>query len=253
MNFPVVVMNFTHVYEDEHFLSNNLFQWIDCTKISGTDCYCSEESQLELKSIIKEYPAAGIHLIDSGNFHYLTKIWTDKIDYPFSLILFDHHPDMQPTLFHDLMSCGSWVRDMLENSHFLKKVIIIGASEKLKSETKEFSDRLLFFGEHSFENSYTWKEFSDINLAEPVYISVDKDVLSPEYARTNWDQGSLTLTELEKLLRTLTQKEEIIGVDICGENNYNADNFSSNDEMVNERTDKELVSFVFDMFGKDCK
>ena len=33
--------------------------------------------------------------IDSGDFHYLTEYWVSRIHEPFSLIVFDHHPDMQ--------------------------------------------------------------------------------------------------------------------------------------------------------------
>ena len=31
---------------------------------------------------------------------------------------------------------------------------------------------------------------------QPLYISVDKDVLGPDYARTNWDQGRAGLWEV---------------------------------------------------------
>ena len=34
---------------------------------------------------------------------------------------------------------------------------------------------------------------------------------------TNWDQGSLSLWELEKLLAVILQKEQVVGIDICGE------------------------------------
>ena len=44
-----------------------------------------------MKRVIAGYPAEGIHFIDSGNYHYLTKLWTDKLRVPFSLIVFDHH------------------------------------------------------------------------------------------------------------------------------------------------------------------
>ena len=49
------------------------------------------------------------------------------------------------------------------------------------------------------------------------YISIDKDVLSPEYAVTNWDQGSMSLKELEKLLYIILLHHPVLGMDICGE------------------------------------
>ena len=43
-----------------------------------------------------------------------------------------------------------------------------------------------------------WQDFSSGHINGPVYISIDKDVLNPASAATNWDQGSLSLWELEK-------------------------------------------------------
>ena len=78
---------------------------------------------------------------------------------------------------------------------------------------------------------------------EPVYISVDKDVLDIKSAVTNWDQGSLSLTELEKLLSIILKKEEIIGVDICGECSSSLDVFQKNRELsINSKANKELLN-----------
>lgn len=46
MKPEIVVMNFTHVYEQERFLSNSHFRWIDCTDLNGTDCYCDAEAAM---------------------------------------------------------------------------------------------------------------------------------------------------------------------------------------------------------------
>jgi arginase family enzyme len=51
----------------------------------------------------------------------------------------------------------------------------------------------------------------------PVYISVDKDVLSEKDAATNWDQGSMTLDQLLMLIRCLKQHRTVIAADVCGE------------------------------------
>lgn len=97
-------MNFTGVYDYEPFSHNKKFTWLDCTHLQGVECYCDKEGAHALKRVIANYPADGIHFIDSGNYHYLTKFWTDKIQQPFSLIVFDHHPDMQPPLFEEMIS-----------------------------------------------------------------------------------------------------------------------------------------------------
>jgi arginase family enzyme len=50
-----------------------------------------------------------------------------------------------------------------------------------------------------------------------VYLSIDKDVLSCEYALTDWDQGKLTLPELAALVQKIASTCRLVGADICGE------------------------------------
>lgn len=92
--------------------------------MNGTECYCDEEGASALQRMIADYSPQGIHFIDSGNYHYVTKFWTDKLATPFALLVFDHHPDMQPPLFEHILSCGSWVKDVLDTNANCKKVII---------------------------------------------------------------------------------------------------------------------------------
>jgi hypothetical protein len=59
-----------------------------------------------------------------------------------------------------------------------------------------------------FENeARTW--------TQPVYLSIDKDVLSRDVVQTNWDQGVMTLEELELAIGML--KSLVIASDLTGE------------------------------------
>ncbi len=49
----------------------------------------------------------------------------------------------------------------------------------------------------------------------PVYLSIDKDVLSPDVARTNWDQGRLSDLDVLGVIDAL--RGHIIGSDITGD------------------------------------
>lgn len=215
--WPVVIMNFTGVYAHEVFARNNQFIWLDCRHLSGTRGYCDKEGIRKLKRVIAGYPAEGIHFIDSGNYHYLTKLWTDKLRVPFSLIVFDHHPDMQPPLFKGMLSCGSWVKDMLDWNMLCKKVVIVGASDKLiRTVPEEYGQRVSFYSEATLAHEKGWHNFSSAYIEGPVYLSIDKDVLNPASAVTDWDQGSFSLQELEELLAIVLRKERVVGIDICG-------------------------------------
>ena len=85
-----------------------------------------DDAQEEIRKRIQEYSYEGIHFLDSGNYHYLSKFWLEKVQQPFSLILFDHHTDMQPSAFFGLLSCGSWVKEVLETNPYVKEVCVVG-------------------------------------------------------------------------------------------------------------------------------
>ena len=86
----VVLMNFSGIYETESFYEtvpqeNRI--WLDCRTIPGTNCYCDEEGERELKERMEPLGAEGIHFLDSGNYHYVTKLWLDQVKEPFDLLV----------------------------------------------------------------------------------------------------------------------------------------------------------------------
>ncbi len=219
MKNPIIVMNFSGVYEKENFYKNEEFQWIDCKYILGTNCYCDEIAESELRMLINHYSAYGIHFIDSGNYHYVSKLWIDKITEPFSLMIFDHHTDMQPPAFGNVLSCGSWVKDIMNHPH-LKKVYLMGIDEKyIFSVLNLYKDKLIWYSEKDLQAKKTLNWFKNAYIKEPLYISIDKDVLSLETVKTNWDQGNLSFNTLGRLLKIIINNQRIIGMDVCGECN----------------------------------
>ncbi|MDO5520927.1 MAG: arginase family protein [bacterium] len=242
----VIIMNFSHIYEDELQLKRQPYKWIDCTNIQGTDCYLDELAAAEIEQRMKPYPPEGIHFIDSGNYHYISKLWTDKIREPFSLIVFDHHTDMQPSLFEELLSCGSWVKEVLDSNEFLKKVVLIGAKEELIEQVDlKYKSRIICFSEREITNKKAWGAFARLHLQEPVYISLDKDVLDKKEAVTNWDQGSVSVLKLEEYLGYILNEETVIGIDICGEAATDEPMFiQKEDDLINDNVNVELLSFI---------
>jgi len=240
----IIVMNFTGAYNMEDFAGNPHFVHLDGTGIRGTDCYCSLEGAEKIKQLISPFGPEGIHFIDSGDFHYITKFWTDKVKTPFSLILFDHHTDMQPSLIEDMLSCGNWVKDMIACNAFLKQVLLLGIPKnaerkipkayrhKVKLYDVEEMHDLLFSG-HS------------IPVEDPVYISIDKDVLDARSAVTNWDQGTLSLDDLQKALYAFLTEKKVIGIDICGEYSMIQDLFDEKrGAMIDNRANASLLAVI---------
>lgn len=215
-NAPVVVMNFSGVYDLETFDKDPDIIKLDLRHLSGTDGYCSKEAAQAIKDEISQYGPHGIHFLDSGNYHYVSKFWTDMIKEPFSLVLIDHHTDMQDSRIDGMLSCGDWVKAVIEQNQLLKHVFVLGVpKESAMKVDKALLPKVTFVTEKDFHDFLSGaKEPAD---GETIYISIDKDVLSPKDAITNWDQGEMREADLRKFLFHQVERENVIGVDVCGE------------------------------------
>ena len=239
-----LILDFTHVYCDEYIKDIDRFRYIDCSDIEETDMYCSKEANKRIWEKIKPYGIQGIHYIDSGNYHYISKIITDHIDEPFGLVMYDHHTDMQIPMVPEMMSCGDWAGQALSQNKNLRQLVIVGPPEKDIDQTLESYNgsqrgRLLIFSAEDLHGGLLENKLKLIRTDLPLYISIDKDVLGTEDCETNWSQGDMSIDGLERLLGVFLggQGEErnydayrnderyagdirhsrILGIDICGE------------------------------------
>lgn len=199
-----LIMDFSGIYEEQQFWKGKEASWVEARDIPGTNCYCDEEAMNEIRSRIAPYSYGEIHFIDSGNYHYMTRIWLEKISEPFDLLVFDNHTDMQPPAFGGLLSCGGWIYDSVMELPLLQKVILIGPDEEAFSRVEpeiqkkvEFLSREKLRGMELMEILDFVKEQTGKN---PLYISIDKDVLCPEDADTNWSQGDMRLETMVRCL-----------------------------------------------------
>lgn len=223
-----LILDFTHVYEDETVRDREQFQWIDCSDIEESHLYCSPSAYEEIRKRIEPFGISGIHFIDSGNYHYVTKIMTDFLKEPFVLVCFDHHTDMQKPMVEGMTSCGDWAGQVLGENTYLQQLVLIGPPQRDidgieigKPQTQNIQtgekDKLLTFSEEELQNGAAKAKVALIKEGLPFYISIDKDVLSRRFTETNWNQGDMPLPMLEHLLQFFLQKGKVCGVDICGE------------------------------------
>lgn len=239
-----LILDFTHVYCDEYIKDIDRFRYMDCSDIEETDMYCSKNAYEKIWGRIEPYGIQGIHYIDSGNYHYITKIITDHITEPFGLVMYDHHTDMQIPMVPEMMSCGDWAGQALSQNKNLRQLVIVGPPESdieqtLESYSGSQSGRLLTFSAEDLHGDLLENKLKLIRTDLPLYISIDKDVLGTEYTETNWSQGDMSIYGLERLLGVFLggQGEEknsdacrnderyacdirhsrILGIDICGE------------------------------------
>ena len=244
--FYNLALNFTGIYSKEDVEKGKLI-YVDCTDISGTDMYCSKEAEYIIKQRIEKFGPCGIHFLDSGNYHYVTKFFAEQIQEPFSLVLFDYHDDMNKRTAYELTDCGSWARDIFFNHPYLKQLIIIGPDQKqLEITDIHIKEKLVCISIQELESKKAEVKLKQIKTDVPVYISIDKDVLSESCAVTNWNQGRMSLKMLEDLLTLFLVESEVIGVDICGEYSPSAGNFSEfvHAEKLNKEANNTLFRYI---------
>ena len=113
---------------------------------------------------------------------------------------------------------------------------------------EEFRKKVRFLSRENLEDCRTQEGdilslvknfFREMDMELPLYLSVDKDVLSPMSAHTTWSQGDMSLEELKACLKMILSyyKEncgELIGMDVCGECDSKGDGSSERNDRANE-------------------
>ena len=245
----MILMDFSGIYQKETFYKQTDTYLVDCRKIQGTNCYCDEEAKQALRERVGSFGPAGVRFLDSGNYHYASLLWMEQINEPFELLVFDHHTDMKQPAFGDILSCGGWIRAALETCENLKRVYLAGpplkAVEDDKREDSEPWERVVWISEEDLKGQGNVLEQQLKGSELPLYISVDKDILSPEDARTNWDQGELGLEELLCHLKQAASLRRIIGADVCGEDPEGAESDEGGTGIrINDRTNRHLAEVL---------
>lgn len=188
---------------------------LDVSGIPGTNGYCDEDAYHEIRKQMDAggITPSGVRFLGNGNYHYLSYLVTERITEPYTLVLFDHHPDMRAPAFGEILSCGGWVRDALRKQKHLTRVVMCGVDEALYAEERALTPdaRVCLCGELSETGI-----LSVIPEAYPVFLSIDKDVLAENEIKTSWDQGEMSLGTLLALVSAICENRYVIGADICG-------------------------------------
>ncbi|QXQ18581.1 hypothetical protein [Pseudomonas tolaasii] len=176
----------------------------------------------------------------SGDYHHLSQLLLNRLpaQQRFQLIICDNHPDNMRYPFG--IHCGSWVYwasrlPQVEHVH----VLGIGSQDIGLGHAWEnhwsplLKGKLTYWSVNVDTRWMNWvgagrgnrafgspDELMQAFLAQfdrslPVYLSIDKDVLSPEVVNTNWDQGEFLERHLNDLISACEGR--IIGADITGD------------------------------------
>lgn len=239
-----VIMNFSGIYKNQNFYKDHAEKeifWTELSDLSGCNCYCDAEASDRIRKEIQAFTGNGIHFIDSGNYHYMTRLWLEKLQIPFRLLVFDNHTDMQPPAFGGLLSCGGWIAVSLEELPLLQEVILVGPDEEAYTQVEpDLQQKVLFLSREKLSTmTAEEKEGFFNNLSEdlPLYVSVDKDVLCKGDASTTWSQGDMHLSELMSFLELVLERQNILGMDVCGE----CDMDSCSEDFLNDHANEAIL------------
>lgn len=139
-------------------------------------------------------------------------------------------------------------RRILEKNPFVKHIIIVGASDELIAQVPvHLRERVLFYSQAEIDHHQAWPSKAGKLIHEPVYISIDKDVLRKQDAITDWSNGDMTLMQLQAVLRIIYAHEKVIGIDITGECSATLDYFSElEDAEINNEANEELLRMILE-------
>lgn len=213
---------------------------------------CRREDRQRFERRLNIRDARRLTFFGSGDFHHLTFSLLKQFREPMSVVLFDQHPDWDVT--SPFPCCGTWVNDALRLPH-IERVIVLGAGDEdlgggqlwrgnraaLRSGRLEIYpatlETSLWPGIGTFEiacgkrrrGRFLWKTLKEQGLSailddvlarlptKRLYISVDKDCLQSQFARSNWDAGELELADVCAAIERLRTQCELVGADITGE------------------------------------
>ncbi|HIP74624.1 MAG TPA: arginase family protein [Thermococcus paralvinellae] len=147
---------------------------------------------------------------------------------PGALISIDAHTD----LMHDYLDHGSWLAYALEK-RIIEKASVIGPVLMIPTTegTKLWTRRVKIFPAlpRSKKTGGKWKAYKSLKthsieeiikdvkkyLGEEIYLTVDLDVLLPEYKIARFQHGELTLEELLHILERIKKNFKIVAFDIA--------------------------------------
>ena len=229
---PEYIEEGTAVSSDSCFLPGaGLGNIVDCRDVQESRLYCSAEACQKLRSRLSTVPLHALHWIDSGDFHYLSVFFLERIEEPFELLLFDHHPDDQPLAFEseDMLSCGSWVGYCRRSLPLMKSQCSLGPGSAgpapvfAGSGSGSAVTDLVFAGTApGITDPNPGSAVTDLGTTGPgsgslpLYLSLDLDILSPSVFATDWDQGTMEESALLDALTSLTRGRRVLGIDVCG-------------------------------------
>jgi hypothetical protein len=212
--------------------------------LSGAETVSLSERQEEIRFACRprsldrlpDFGPAGLVFLGSGDFHHVSWTLISRMRRSMQVVVFDNHPDNMRYLFG--IHCGSWVARVaklpfvsrvhvagitssdVEGLHAIENHVGLLRSGKVVywcvGRNLSALRRLGVRESKTFDSTAAMLEGLREGLSdEPLYLSIDKDVLVNTVVQTNWDQGVMRLDELETAIQMLSGR--IVAADVVGD------------------------------------
>jgi hypothetical protein len=191
-------------------------------------------------------PAPCVTCYGSGDFHHVTLALLGRIAQPFNLLVLDKHPDWMRGI--PFLHCGTWLRHALRLPQ-INRVFHCGGDLDFDNAYRWLapwrdiqSRRIVVMPARRRFLRGQWAGIDVQPLLKdgallgdilnnvlapfreelgrlPLYISIDKDVLSAEDAAVNWDSGLLRLADARTILEAFLEaaRGQLLGADLLGD------------------------------------
>jgi hypothetical protein len=183
----------------------------------------------------------------SGDFHHVSLALVRRITTPFNLLVIDKHPDWMCNI--PFLHCGTWLRHA-SRLPLLRRVFHVGGDLDFDNAWRWLAPSadlrrrkiVVFPAVRRFEGR-PWDRVPNVPLRDggepvtaervgrllrpfaeslarvPLYVSLDKDVLTAEDAVVNWDSGHLRTEEVTAVLTAFASaaRGRVLGADVPGD------------------------------------
>ncbi|EEB74464.1 arginase family protein [Thermococcus sp. AM4] len=147
---------------------------------------------------------------------------------PSSILSLDAHTD----LMHDYLDHGSWLAYALENG-IVNRAAVVGAVLMIPTtnRTRLWRRRVRIYPAlpRTRKTGRGWRAYVNLTnhgvdgvlddalryLGEEIYLTIDLDVLRPEYRIARFQHGELTLEELLELIEGIKERFKVVAFDLA--------------------------------------
>jgi hypothetical protein len=183
----------------------------------------------------------------SGDFHHVSLALVRRITTPFNLLVLDKHPDWMRGI--PFLHCGTWLRHAVRLP-LLRRVYHVGGDLDFDNAWRWLAPadelrrgKITVFPAVRRFRSGPWRRVPNVPLSDngrpitadhlgrllrpfapelarwPLYVSLDKDVMTAADAVVNWDSGHLRLAEVTTVLAAFlaAARGNLLGLDVVGD------------------------------------